>query len=96
MSFENKRYITKGVSEQIHPLLQVFMWQCIEELDVPKDYLQVFNLSEHLGKQKIEHIQEEPEYSKEYLLKTDTPIFIGKIFVIDDGDHSTMLLAEEY
>ena len=60
MSFENKKYITMGIDQYVNPLLQVFMWQCIEELDVPKDYLQVFNLSEHLGKQKIEHIQEEP------------------------------------
>ena len=96
MNFKNQRYITRGVSQKVDLLLQLFMWQCIDELDVPKDYLQVFNLSEHRGKQKIEHIQEEPEYSKEYLLKTDTPIFIGKIFVIDDGEHSTMLLAEEY
>ena len=93
--FENNRYITKGVSEKISLLLQLFMWKCIEELDVPKDYLQIFKCSMSDGKQKIEHIQEEPEYKKEYLLEAGT-IFIGKIFVIDDGDHSTMLLAEEY
>ena len=96
MKFKNQRYITKGVSDRVSLLLQLFMWQCIDELDVPKDYLQVFKLSIAEGKQKIEHIQEEPEYKREYLLNTDTPIFIGKIFVIDDGTHSTMLLAEEY
>ena len=48
------------------------------------------------GGLKIIHIQEEPEYKREYQLQTDTPIFIGKIYAIDDGDHSTMLLAEEY
>ena len=96
MNFENQRYITMGVDQFVHPALQVFMWHCVDEMNEPKDYLQVFKLSEHRGEQKIEHIQEEPEYSKEYLLKTDAPIFIGKIFVIDDGTHSTMLLAEEY
>ena len=96
MSFENKKYITMSVDQYINPLLQVFMWQCIEELDVPKDYLQVFECSLSGTKQKIEHSQEEPFYKREYLLSTDTPIFIGKIFVIDDGEHSTMLLAEEY
>ena len=53
------------------------------------------NVCQKCGKQKITHIQEEPEYKKEYLLEAGT-IFIGKIFAIDDGDHSTMLLAEEY
>ena len=94
--FENQRYITRGVSERVSLPLQVFMWQCIEELDVPKDYLQVFELSAENGKQKIKHIQEEPEFKREYLLITDTPVLVSKIFVIDDGSHSTMLLAEEY
>jgi len=56
----------------------------------------VFTCSGFDGKQKITHIQEEPEYKREYLLQTDASIFIGKIFVIDDEAHSTMLLAEEY
>ena len=96
MNFKNPRYITRGVSENVSLLLQLFMWECIEELDVPKDYLQVFECSLSGTKQKIEHSQGEPFYKREYLLSTDTPVFIGKIFVIDDGDHSTMLLAEEY
>ena len=62
----------------------------------PKDYLQVFTCTESDGKQKIEHIQEEPEYQREYLINIDAPYFIGKIFVVDDETHSTMLLAEEY
>ncbi len=94
--FDSKRYITKGVNEKVSLLLQLFMWQCIDSMDVQKDYLQVFNCSMSGTKQKIEHVQEEPCYKREYLLNTDTPIFIGKIFVIDDGSHSTMLLAEEY
>ena len=96
MNFKNPRYITRGVSENVSLLLQLFMWECIEELDVPKDYLQVFEYSLSGTKQKIEHSQEEPFYKREYLLSADTPVFIGKIFVIDGGDHSTMLLAEEY
>ena len=96
MRFNNRRYITKGVSDNVDLLLQLFMWQCIDELEGPKDYLQVFKSSISDSKQKIEHIQEEPEYKREYLLNADTPIFIGKIFVIDDDTHSTMLLAEEY
>lgn len=94
--FNNKRFITKGVLENINPLTQILMWQCIDKLTLPQDYLQIFDLTIEDGKQKIKHTQEEPEYHKEYLLNTDAPFYIGKVFVIDDETHSTMLLAEEY
>ena len=93
--FNNARYVTRGIIDNVDLCLQLFIWGAINDLKIEKDYLQVFNCSSENGKQKIEHIQEEPEYNKEYLLDAGT-IFIGKIFVIDDGDHSTMLLAEEY
>ena len=96
MKFQNKRFITKGVDTMVHPLLQLFMWQCIDTMPPPKDYLQIFKLTEENGRQKVTHIQEQPEYTQEYLIKTDAPIFIGKIYAIDDETHSTMLLAEEY
>lgn len=94
--FENRRYKTRGVSEKVNLLLQLFMWQCVEELNLPKDYLQIFKCSIWDSKQKIVHIQENPEYKREYLLNTGAPVFIGKIFVIDDVTHSTKLLGEEY
>ncbi len=78
----------------MNPLLMTFLWHCIDAMPPPKDYLQVFDLTEENGKQKITHIQEGPEYRREYLI--DAPIFIGKIFAIDDETHSTMLLASEY
>lgn len=96
MNFQNKRFITNGVDSQVNPLLQLFMWHCIDTMPPPKDYLQIFKLTEENGRQKITHIQEQPEYAREYLIISDTPVFIGKIFVIDDKTHSTMLLAEEY
>ena len=95
-NFKNQKFITKGVDSNVSLLLQLFMWQCIEDMPQPKDYLQVFECTLEDGKQKIIHSQEEPDYKREYSFKTDTPLFIGKIFVIDDGDHSTMLLASEY
>lgn len=96
MDFNNQRFITKGVEANISPLLQLFLWQCIDSMPQPKDYLQVFELSAKEGKQKILHSQEVPEYQREYLFTADAPFFIGKVFVIDDESHSTMLLAEEY
>ena len=96
MQFNNQRVITKGVDEKINPLLQCFMWQCIENMPPPKDYLQVFVFKEENGKQKVIHSQEEPKYIREYLFLSDTSFFVGKVFVISDEKHSTMLLAEEY
>ena len=96
MAFQNRRFITKGVDSEIDPLLQIFMWQCIDTMLPIKDYLQVFRLTVENGKQKVTHTQEKPEYKMEYLINSDAPVFIGKVFVIDDETHSTMLLAEEY
>ena len=93
--FNSNRYITKGVQENISLELQIFMWDCIDKLSEPKDYLQVFNLSLVGSLQRITHTSGEPEYKKEYLIPSDNPI-TEKIYVIDDGDHCTMLLAEEY
>lgn len=92
--FSNKRYLTKGVQTDIPFELQIFMWECIKAVPEP-DYLQIFRLSDFNGKQRIIHEQEIPEYKREYLLAVTEPIN-AKVYVIDDGDHSTMLLAEEY
>ena len=91
----NNRYMTKGVQSEIPAVLQIFMWDCISSVPVQKDYLQIFRLSEYNGKQKIVHEQEVPEFKREYLLAIPEPIN-AKVYVIDDGDHCTMLLAEEY
>ena len=64
-------------------------------MPVEKDYLQVFSLSDDNGRQRIKHTQEEPEYTKEYVLDTGVPI-TEKIFVIDNETYCTMLLANEY
>lgn len=55
----------------------------------------IFRLSESNGKQKIIHEQEVPEFKREYLLAFPN-LVNAKVYVIDDGDHCTMLLAEEY
>lgn len=94
--FKNDRFITRGVAENLNPLLVMVLWELIDNMTIQQDYLQVFELSEEKGKQKIEHIQEVPEYKREYLITLDIPIFTGKVFVIDDETHSTMLLASEY
>ncbi len=94
--FKNPRYATRGINAEIPLALQLVLWKMIDEMEAAqKDYLQVFILSSENGEQKIVHEQEQPDYRKEYTYSSDCPVN-AKIFVIDDGDHSTMLLAEEY
>ncbi|EWM55075.1 DUF960 domain-containing protein [Ruminococcus flavefaciens] len=93
--FNNKRYLSRGVNETIPIELQLFMWERIDQLSEPRDYLQIFNLEQVGSMQSITHRSEEPEYQKVYLLPSEKPI-TQKIYVIDDDDHSTMLLATEY
>ena len=93
--FQNKRFLTRGVQAEIPVELQLFLWNCIDQLPEERDYFQVFALKEIDGKQHIHHFSEQPEYSKEYQISTEKPI-TAKIYVIDNIDHSTMLLAEEY
>jgi len=99
--FNNRKFVTKGVNTSVDFLLQIYLWNLIDRLDseIEQDYLQAFDLSiiEKNGKklQKIVHSQEVPEYKREYIVEFTSPIE-AKIFAIDDEDHSTMLLAEEY
>ena len=59
--FENKKFTTSGVAEEVPLLLQMIMWNLIDDMPPPKDYLQVFECTVFGGKQKITHIQEEIE-----------------------------------
>ncbi len=93
--FNNPRYLTCGIQAVIPPPLQLFLWNCIDRLPDDCDYLQVFNLSPFGSMQQVIHTAEEPEYKKVLMFPTDEPI-TAKIYVIDDNDHTTMLLAEEY
>lgn len=62
--FKGKRFVTSGIAEKVPLLLQMIMWDMVDAMDDPKDYLQVFDLSEENGKQKIVHSQEQLEYGK--------------------------------
>jgi len=92
--FTNK-YLTCGVDSTIPIDLQLFLWECYERMPADRDYLQVFDLRPVGCMQSITHRSEQPEYHKEYLIPSDAPI-TQKLYIIDDGDHTTMLLAEEY
>lgn len=98
--FNENKFITQGVKGQIPNYLQYLMWYLIETMEVEKkDYLQIFELSEVIENdepmQKLVHSQEEPEYLLEHTFKSKN-IVKGKVYVIDDLTHCTMLLPEEY
>ena len=93
--FNNQRYLTKGVQLEIPIELQLFMWECIDRMPEPKDYLQVFTFESIGILQKITHTSEQPDYRMNYFIPCGNPI-TSKVYVIDDGEYSTMLLASEY
>ena len=93
--FDNNRYLTCGVDNTIPLELQLFLWDCVEHMPAQRDWLQVFELNAEGPMQAITHRSEEPAYSMKYLIPSDTPI-TEKVYIIDDNDHSTMLLANEY
>jgi len=98
--FNEKRYATPGVLLKVPLYIQNLLWSLIETMTVEnQDYLQILELSEAIidGKsmQKIIHKQEDPLYLKEHIIPISKAVN-AKLFVIDDGTHSTMLLSDEY
>lgn len=96
-------YKTCGVNykiAEIHCMKCITMISDMIDTGVPADYLQVFNFNYDPQKKEItiKHSQEEPEYERtlKYIIGDDTEPFEGKVYIIDDIDHRTILLAEEY
>lgn len=98
---KESRYITRGANEKLDLRLQLILWSMIDKLNEEGkelDYLQVFKVRKYEEGILIEHSQEVPEYKEKYVLTLEDIEIEGikKVFVIDSGDYSTMLLAEEY
>lgn len=98
MFAKENRYITRGVNETLDLTLQLLLWSLVDELTIEKDYLQVFNLRREGDIVKIEHTQEVPDYKSFISVNAEELEFQGavKIYAIDSGEYSTLLLAEEY
>ena len=93
---EKKRYLTRGIDELIPLELQMFLWNAIDNMSVPKDYLQVFELTTRDEVQYIFHKAEQPAYEITYILPAVKNTVNAKIYCIDSEDYCTMLLAKEY
>jgi len=98
----NSRLVTRGILEQLPTEILVQLWTSIDiqkNAGLEMDYLQVFKFEKVNSVLAIWHTQEVPErktviYS-EY--KSDFEKILNEtVYVIDDGDHSTMLFATEY
>jgi len=95
--FDKKKYVTRGIDSTLGLHVQLMLWRMIDNLEGEKDYLQVFELTRiDDNTSKIVHRQEEPEYEKSHILHVGINEDAVKVFVIDDGNYSTMLLASEY
>ncbi len=99
---KDKRYVTRGVNEEVDIRLQLIMWSMIDKLkdeeNVELDYLQVFRIRKEGKKIVISQSQEVPEYSCTYEIELED-IQIDdeiKLYVIDSGEYSTMLFPSEY
>jgi hypothetical protein len=98
--FNNERYITPRVMTQLPLYLQNLIWYMVESMNVlEKDYLQVFELKGNkTGSEpslQITHRQEEPYYESISVISMEFSLVL-KIYCIDNGIYTTMLLAEEY
>ena len=103
--FESQnRHVTCGIDERLPQELQRLIWTSVDMrvllANEKIDYLQVFTFKKIDGEVlALHHEQEQPpilnvhytNYRPEY-----EEILHEKIYVIDDGDHSTMLFAYEY
>lgn len=98
MFAKENRYITRGVNKKLDLHLQLLLWNLVDDLKIEKDYLQVFNLRRDGNFINIEHSQEIPKYNSLITINAKNLDFQGieKIYALDSGEYSTLLLAVEY
>ena len=100
--FNSKRYIARGINNTLPIDIQLILFQSIEVMRgkvEELDRLQVMTLDtikkDGIKVLHITHEQEQPEGKLEYYIPIESTINC-KVFVIDDVEYVTMLLAEEY
>ena len=93
------KYITSGVNQRIDLVLQLLIWGLAASVPCEKDYLLVFKLEPGTvnGRpvQKIKLSQEVPPYEQVCSFYYENPI-TEKLFLIDEAEHTVLLLSEEY
>jgi len=96
--------MTSRIEQQLDYDLILFLWSLIEDArkSVNLDYLQILNLSRIEKKdeksilQGIYQTQEQPPYSRNYVIPITGQLIVDRIYIIDEPDYSVMLFAGEY
>ncbi|WP_195346671.1 DUF960 family protein [Paraclostridium sordellii] len=90
-------YITRGIQYEVPVLLQVSMWSMIEQINIHRDYLQIFRLKPtSTNKVIIEHAQEQPKYESKVIVDKVTLEGNIKVYIVIENEYMTMMLADEY
>jgi hypothetical protein len=99
LNVKQQKYVTAGVCDKISPLTQMMIWQLASTVPCQADYLQVFRLNPGVKNgravQIVRQSQEVPEFQRSLSFYCEEAV-TAKLFMIDDGDHITLLLASEY
>ncbi|MGL6106857.1 DUF960 family protein [Romboutsia sp.] len=95
--FSNERYLTREVADRVPIEIQILMWNLVEKIEGEKDYLQVFEVIPN-GREFVEiiHKQEIPEFTFSYIVKNTGIETKMKLYIIDNGQYSTMMFSHEY
>lgn len=102
--FDNKGFMTTGFRNKIPEqtkMVLISQINALQSADYQVDYLQIISLSLDIvdGEmvQKVIHSQEQPAHNEVfYFSAPECEIISEKVYVIDDKDHHTYLLASEY
>ena len=91
------RYMTRNIVEEIPVEINILLWNLIDELNIEKDYLQIFKLNP-IGEGIVEivHKQEVPEYEASIYIYNEVIKENKKIYAIDSMEYSTLMFSDEY
>ena len=94
---KENRYMTRNIVECIPIEINILLWNLIDELQIEKDYLQIFELNPiEEGIVEIIHKQEVPEYEASIYIYNELIKENKKIYAIDSVEYSTLMFSYEY
>ena len=94
---KDHRYMTRNIVEEIPVEINILLWNLIDELNIEKDYLQIFELNPRgEGIVEITHKQEIPEYEASIYIYNEVIKENKKIYAIDSVEYSTLMFSYEY
>lgn len=94
---KENRYMTRNIVECIPIEINILLWNLIDELQIEKDYLQIFELNPMgEGIVAIIHKQEVPEYESSIYIHNEVIKENKKIYAIDSVEYSTLMFSYEY